>query len=141
MNKIEVEGAEEQSDYCLIQELRDCKRTTRTLFTSKDILISGNFDNTVNIYKLFLEPKETEISESGVTLPQYELVRTFDIFESFVYSVTYCHSKNLIAVGCKNGSIYILGLDSDFLQVIQDAHAKIVCSLSFFNNAEESIVF
>jgi WD40 repeat protein len=122
---------EAQSEYVLMQELRDCNRTTRCLFASKDLLISGNFDNKVNVYQLSLKPPKDESSESGVVLPRFELVKSFDIFDSFVYSVSYCPQKSLLAVGCKSGSIYVLGLDSDFMQILSDAHAKAVCSLSF----------
>jgi len=126
--KIETE---DQSEYIMIQELKDCKRTTRCLFAARDLLISGNFDNKVNIYKLALTSKDDEPSESGVILPQFQLAKTFDIFDSFVYSVAYAPEKSLLAVGCKSGSIYLIGLESDFMQIISDAHAKRVCSLSF----------
>lgn len=130
--------SEETCEYALIQALKDCKRTTRCLFASKDLLISGNFDNKVNVYQLSLSPNESEKSESGVLLPKLELVKTFDIFDSFVYSVTFLPEKAWVAVGCKSGNIYVLGLDSDFMQILSSAHAKAVCSLSFHVQENES---
>lgn len=133
--KIETE---ETCEYALIQALNDCKRTTRCLYASKDLLISGNFDKKVNVYQLSLSPKESEKSESGVLLPKLELVKTFDIFDSFVYSVTFLPEKSWVAVGCKSGNIYILGIDSNFMQILPSAHAKSVCSLSFHVQENES---
>jgi WD40 repeat protein len=131
---------ETTSEYCLIQTLQDCKRTTRCLFASNDLLISGNFDNKVNVYQLYLNPPNGEASDSGVLLPQFQLMKSFDIFDSFVYSVTYLPEKSLLAVGCKSGNIYLLGLESDFMQILSTAHAKAVCSLSFHIDDDESIL-
>ena len=114
-----------------MQELKDCKRTVRTICASSKYLISGNFDKTVNVYELSLVPEKGSHGESGVIIPEYKKVRSFDIFESMVYSVAFLPSQNILAVGCKNGSIYIIGLSSDLLQVINDAHAKNISCLSF----------
>lgn len=131
--------SEESSEYCLIQTLQDCKRTTRCLYASKDLLISGNFDNKVNIYQLSLNPTSVEAGDSGVLLPRFELLQTFDIFESFVYSVAYLPGWSWLAVGCKNGSIYVIGVGNGFMQVLSEAHAKAVCSLSFHIDGDEGI--
>ena len=133
--------SEETCEYALIQSLKDCERTTRCLYASKDLLISGNFDNKVNVYQLSLSPKESEASESGVLLPNLELVKSFDIFDSFIYSVSYLPEKSWLAVGCKSGNIYLLSLDSEYMQILSGAHAKAVCSLSFHMEDNQGIFY
>ena len=128
--------SQNKSNFVLCQALKDCERTTRALCVSGKYLVSGNYDNQVNVYELKLSPKDTGPSESGIVIPQYELVKNLDIFDSFVLSVDFLLSKGLLAVGCASGAVYMMGMESNFLQMIPDGHAKRVCSVSMFEEAD-----
>ena len=127
-----------KSEFTLIQQMKDCKRTTRSLATANDLLVSGTYDNTVNVFQLEQTPEDSELSDSGVILPRFKMIRTFDMFETCVQSVSICPEEKLVGVGCKGGAIYLIGIESDFLQIIPDAHAKTVSSLSFYTDGDES---
>lgn len=54
----------------------------------------------------------------------YELSRTFDLFESEVYSIKFL-SNTTFAVGCKNGTIYVMNLEGELIHVLSQSSSTV----------------
>jgi phospholipase A-2-activating protein len=94
----------------LKQELKLSAKTLRCADLSGYFLLVGSFSKQVYL-----------LVESNGT---YELSRTFDLFESEVYSVKFL-SNSTFAVGCKNGTIYVMDLEGEIIHVLSQSSSTV----------------
>ena len=94
----------------LKQELKISPKTLRCADLYGYFLLVGSFSKQVYL-----------LVESGGS---YELSRTFDLFESEVYSIKFL-SSSTFAVGCKNGTIYVMNLEGDLIHVLSQSSSTV----------------
>jgi phospholipase A-2-activating protein len=97
-------------DIVLKQELNLSTKTLRCADRSGYFLLVGSFNKQVF---LLVETDGT-----------YQLIKTFDLFESEVYSIRFITSSTF-AVGCKNGTIYIMDLEGELIHVLSQSSATV----------------